>query len=194
MAKFELISKYEGYDSAVNLFPRRKTAEAAGYDFFVAEDTIIMPYSNLIEEMAKEYVIKHVNLDDDNFETEVMKPKTLDEIAALTKEFKTKPTLVPTGVKAKLDPGTYLELSVRSSCPLKYWLIMANSVGIIDGDYYNNPDNEGHIYFQIINLSPLPIILKKGDCIGQGIIKPYLKIEGDNVTASREGGFGSTDK
>ena len=194
MAKFELISKYEGYDSAVNLFPRRKTAESAGYDFFVAEDTIIMPYSNLIEEMAKGYVIKHVNLDDDNFEAEVTKPKTLDEIAALTKEFKTKPTLVPTGVKAQLDPGTYLDLSVRSSCPLKYWLIMANSVGIIDGDYYNNPDNEGHIYFQIINLSPLPIILKKGDCIGQGIIKPYLKTEDDNATATREGGFGSTDK
>lgn len=191
MAKFELISKY---NSAVNLLPRRKTAESAGYDFFVAEDTIIMPHSNLIEEMAKGYVIKHVNLDDDNFEAEVTKPKTLDEIAALTKEFKTKPTLVPTGVKAQLDPGTYLELSVRSSCPLKYWLIMANSVGIIDGDYYNNPDNEGHIYFQIINLSPLPIILKKGDCIGQGIIKPYLKTEGDNTTASRKGGLGSTDE
>ena len=71
---------------------------------------------------------------------------------------------------------------------------MANSVGIIDGDYYNNPDNEGHIYFQFINLSPIPIQLKKGDCIGQGIIKPYLKTEADNTTASREGGFGSTDK
>ena len=47
MAKFELISKYEGYDSAVNLFPRRKTVESAGYDFFVAEDTIIPPIEEL---------------------------------------------------------------------------------------------------------------------------------------------------
>ena len=70
---------------------------------------------------------------------------------------------------------------------------MANSVGIIDGDYYNNPDNEGHIFFQMINFSPVPIILKKGDCIGQGIIKPYLKTEDDNTVDLRKGGFGSTD-
>jgi len=37
---------------------------------------------------------------------------------------------------------------------------------IIDSDYYNNPDNEGHIYFQIINLFPQDIILQKGDKIG----------------------------
>ena len=185
MAKFELISKYEGYDSAVNLFPRRKTAESAGYDFFVAEDTIIPP----IEELQN-LIFSKVLEETDGY----VYPVTLDEMGDLTKSLGAKPTLVPTGVKAKLDPGTYLELSVRSSCPLKYWLIMANSVGVIDGDYYNNPDNEGHIYFQFINLSPIPIQLKKGDCIGQGIIKPYLKTEVDNTTASREGGFGSTDK
>jgi dUTP pyrophosphatase len=60
-------------------------------------------------------------------------------------------------LKCALDPNTYLELSVRSSTPLKYWLFMANSVGIIDADYYNNIDNEGEIFFQLINLSPYPI-------------------------------------
>ena len=179
MAEFKLISKYEGKDSTVNLFPRRKTAEAAGYDFFVAEDTLVPPYTSLYNEL-----INFFDPED---------PRTLDEVAAMTKEIAAKPTLVPTGVKAKLNPGTYLELSVRSSCPLKYWLILANSVGIIDGDYYDNPDNEGHIYFQMINLSPFPIILKKGDCIGQGIIKPYLKTGEDCVKAVRQGGFGSTD-
>ena len=103
-------------------------------------------------------------------------------------------TLVPTGLKAYMLEDEYLQIINRSSNPLKRNLVLPNSVGIIDQDYYNNPDNEGHIYFQIINLSPLPIILKKGDCIGQGIIKPYLKTEGDNTTTSREGGFGSTDK
>ena len=95
-------------------------------------------------------------------------------------------------MKCQLDSNTYLELSVRSSCPLKYWLIMANSVGIIDSDYYNNPDNEGEIFFQIINLSPYDIQLKKGDIIGQGIIKPYLITEDDNASGERMGGFGST--
>lgn len=117
---------------------------------------------------------------------------TLDEIANITKTLKTKPTLVSTGMKCKLEPGTYLELSVRSSCPLKHWLILANSVGIIDADYYNNPDNEGEIFFQMINLSPFDIILRKGDIIGQGIIKPYLTTEDDNASGQRTGGFGST--
>ena len=109
------------------------------------------------------------------------------------KQVGVKPTLVPTGMKCKLAKNEYLELSVRSSTPLKHWLIMANSVGIIDGDYYHNPDNEGHIFFQMINLSPFTISLKKGDTIGQGIIKPYLKTENDQTTAERVGGFGSTD-
>ena len=188
MAKFELIKKFKGEN---DLLPKRKTVESAGYDFVVAEDIVILPYhyhfSNLSQSIFKEMISKKLE------EKYLERPMTLDEVATFTKQAKAKPTLVPTGVKAKLDPGTYLELSVRSSCPLKYWLVMANSVGIIDGDYYNNPDNEGHIFFQMINFSPVPIILKKGDCIGQGIIKPYLKTEDDNTVDLREGGFGSTD-
>ena len=117
----------------------------------------------------------------------------LDQMAALTKTAVAKPTLVPTGIKCQLDEGTYLELSVRSSCPLKYWLVLANSVGIIDSDYYNNEDNEGHIYFQMINFSPFSIRLLRGDCIGQEIIKPYLITDDDTANGKRKGGFGSTN-
>lgn len=180
-AKFELISKYAAGTEA--RLPERKTAESAGYDFYVAEDTVIPPYDYLFDEIL--HAVHHPSVLDE--------PHTLEEAAALIKYANAKITLVPTGVKCKLDPGTYLELSVRSSCPLKHWLVLGNSVGIIDADYYNNPDNEGHIYFQIINFSPVPIILKKGDAIGQGIIKPYLKTEDDQVSAVRTGGFGSTD-
>ena len=63
---------------------------------------------------------------------------------------------------------------------------------IIDSDYYNNPDNEGEIYFQLINLSPYDILIQEGEAIGQGIIKPYLVAEGDGATGARVGGFGST--
>lgn len=121
-------------------------------------------------------------------------PLTLGEAAAAVKSANAKITLVSTGMKCQLEEGTYLELSVRSSCPLKHWLILGNSVGIIDADYYNNPDNEGEIFFQIINLAPFPIQLKKGDAIGQGIIKSYLTTENDNATGERTGGFGSTDQ
>ena len=92
-----------------------------------------------------------------------------------------------------MDADEYLEISVRSSCPLKYWLILANGVGIIDSDYYNNPDNEGEIFFQIINLSPFPVYLQKGDSIGQGIIKKYIITENDSAAGKRNGGFGSTN-
>jgi len=120
------------------------------------------------------------------------KPYTLEDVAAVTKASKIKPSLVSTGMKCELLPNTYLELSVRSSTPLKYWLILANGVGIIDADYYNNPDNEGEIFFQLINLSPFDIQLKRGDIIGQGIIKPYYTIEDDVAIGLRTGGFGST--
>jgi dUTP pyrophosphatase len=124
---------------------------------------------------------------------EIMRPKTLSEVAQLTKSTNIKPTLVPTGIKCEMPKGMYLELSVRSSCPLKHWLILANGVGIIDADYYNNPDNEGHIYFQIINLSPFDILLKKGDTIGQGIFHKYFITDDDAAQGERTGGFGSTD-
>jgi dUTP pyrophosphatase len=145
----------------------------------VAEDIIIPPYSELVEKM-KAY-------------SPVITP-SLNEAAAAIKAANAKVSLVSTGMKCKLDPGTYLELSVRSSCPLKHWLILGNAVGIIDADYYNNPDNEGEIFFQIINLSPFHIHLKKGDRIGQGIFLPYHITDDDNATEKRNGGFGSTSK
>lgn len=189
MAKFEFIEKYKDCGLAL---PIRKTAQAAGYDFQVVEDTLIPPYDNLWEDMYIDGVQNEVICIEEKLGGDLRCPLTLDEVSNLTKAADARPTLVPTGVKCQLDPNTYLELSVRSSCPLKYWLVLGNGVGVIDADYYNNPDNEGHIFFQIINMSPFPIILKKGDTIGQGIIKPYLVTEDDMASGDRQGGFGST--
>ena len=185
MAKFEKVNRFSDID--INL-PERKTANSAGYDMEVAEDIIIPSYHNLMKVM-NDIIPQNVILDTNEV---VHNTFTLDEIVNITKTLNTKPTLVSTGMKCELDPNTYLELSVRSSCPLKHWLILANSVGIIDADYYNNPDNEGEIFFQMINLSPFDILLRKGDIIGQGIIKPYLTTEDDNASGQRTGGFGST--
>lgn len=179
--KFEVVSKYA--DAGINL-PVRKTTMSAGYDFEVAQDIIIPSALGLINELAAYQCVTEY-CDD-----EVL---TLDKVAQLTKESHCKPTLVPTGIKCEMPAGYYLELSPRSSCPLKHWLILANSVGIIDADYYNNPDNEGHIYFQFINLSPFDIQLRKGDIIGQGILKKYYVTDDDAADGFRAGGFGSTD-
>ena len=184
MAKFEKVSKFANVN--INL-PQRKTAQSAGYDFEVAEDIVIPSFFNLYSIMNAEYK------NDTDILSLTSNPNfSLNKLAAITKRLGTKPTLVSTGMKCQLEPNTYLELSVRSSCPLKHWLILGNGVGIIDADYYNNPDNEGEIFFQLINLSPFNIQLYKGDIIGQGIIKPYLVTDDDNATGARVGGFGST--
>ena len=184
MAKFEKVSKYESADIAM---PIRKTAQSAGYDMVAAEDYILPPY----EDHCAKMIFQSGAMGGGVTAVDAL---TLDQVAAITKASKAKPTLVSTGMKCKLDPGTYLELSVRSSSPLKYWIILANSVGIIDADYYNNPDNEGEIFFQLINLAPFPIKIQKGEAIGQGIIHPYLTTEDDVAAGERLGGFGSTTK
>ena len=177
MIRFEKVSAFA--DTDFNL-PIRKTANSAGYDFEVAEDITVPTWTSQLMKLTK--AVEDIPI----------KGYTLSQIAKIAKSTKAKPTLVPTGVKCYLEPGYYLELSVRSSTPLKYWLILANGVGVIDADYADNEDNEGHIFFQVINLSPYPIQLKRGDIIGQGIIKKYEITDDDSATGDRTGGFGST--
>ena len=195
MAKFEVVSKYE--DAGLPL-PVRATANSAGYDFVVAKDTVLKPYVDHYREMSLLKDVSFTQIMENLFESAkgkaAVQPLTLADVANITGKHKNKPTLVSTGMKCKLDPGTYLELSVRSSTPLKHWIVLANGVGIIDADYYNNPDNEGEIFFQLINLSPFNIVLQKGEKIGQGIIKNYGITEDDAASGDRFGGFGSTSK
>ena len=175
MIKFERVSKYPDA-----VLPKRATAQSAGYDFCVAEDIIIPSYAEAL------YLMQTA--------TRYYKNYTLEEMKALTNNL-IKPTLVPTGIKCILEPNTYLELAVRSSLPVNSWLILANGIGAVDADYANpNNPNEGHIQFQLINLAPVQIQLKKGDRIGQGIIHRYLITDDDSATGNRIGGFGSTSK
>ncbi len=105
-----------------------------------------------------------------------------------------KPTLVKTGLKAYMADDEYLMLCNRSSNPGKRGLVMANSVGIIDKDYYGNPDNDGAFMFSFYNIKEEDIEIKKGDCIGQAIFQKYLVVDDDSAEGERMGGFGSTSK
>lgn len=104
------------------------------------------------------------------------------------------PTLVKTGLKAYMPEDEYLMLCNRSSNPKKKGLVMANSVGIIDADYYGNPDNDGAIMFAFYNVKNETVTIKKGEAIGQGIFMKYLTVDNDSADGIRTGGFGSTDK
>ena len=104
------------------------------------------------------------------------------------------PTFIPTGIKAYMKDNEVLYLYNRSSNPKKKGLILANSVGVVDKDYYGNPDNDGHIMFAFYNIKDEDVFIKKGEAIGQGVFANYLVIDNDNASGTRLGGFGSTDK
>lgn len=185
--KFEKVSRFKDLDIPL---PTRGTEFSAGYDFVVAEDIVLKPYDFLVNKVREHVLESNPKKDYFGFDP----PMSLDEIASVNKELKTKLPLVSTGVKAYMPEGYYLELSVRSSTPLKHWIMLANSVGIIDADYADNPDNEGEIFFQVINLAPFAIELKKGDKIGQGIFHKFETVENDEAKGKRSGGFGSTSQ
>ncbi len=137
----------KGFENSSIILPKRQTKNSAGYDFYVASDTIIKAHS----------------------------------IA-----------LIPTGVKAYMESDEVLKLYVRSSMPLKKGLTLANNVGIIDSDYYENKDNDGHIMIQVMNFTDKDILIKKDERIAQGIFLKYLLADDDTTNEERKGGFGST--
>lgn len=100
---------------------------------------------------------------------------------------------IPTGIRARIAEGWVLQVFPRSGLGFKYRLMLNNTVGIIDSDYYFS-DNEGHIMIKIYNGGDKEVNLPGGTAFAQGIFIPYGITEDDAVTSSRNGGFGSTDK
>ena len=121
-------------------------------------------------------------------------PQNIFYLSDGSTRFKHKPFCIKTGIKAFMGCDEVLMLFMRSSAPSKLGLVMANSVGIIDSDYYDNEENEGEIGFLVYNLTDSKIKIKKGEKIGQGIFLDFLKVPNDNAQGIRNGGFGSTGK
>lgn len=157
--------------------PEYQTKRAAGADFFCAEEVTIEPIWKMLLNSIDVVPICSLTIKDREFCKDI------------------KPTLVHTGIKSDMEDDEVLELYNRSSNPKKLGLILANSVGVIDADYYSNEDNDGEIMFAFYNIKPWPVTLKAGDRIGQGVFKKYLRpTKGLRVKSEeRKGGFGSTD-
>ena len=100
--------------------------------------------------------------------------------------------LVPTGLKAYMPSDEFLAIYPRSSLATKFGVVLANTVGIIDSDYADNKDNEGHIMVPLKNTSDVDFVVKKGDRIAQAIFQSYCITNNDETTKMRSGGFGST--
>ena len=101
---------------------------------------------------------------------------------------------IQTDIKVYMLDDEVLEIYPRSSLGFKKGLMLTNTVGIIDSDYYNNPSNDGNIGFKLKNLTDKEVIIKAGERVMQGIFKKYLITDNDNVTSIRTGGIGSTGK
>jgi len=165
---FEVVSKYK--EEEIQL-PKRATKNSAGYDFYASRD-IVVP------SMLKQIFTHAQN-------GEIFPDK--GEKETLTS------TLVPTGIKAYMPPDEYLLLANRSSNPMKHQLALPNGVGVVDADYYGNEENEGEIFFQLVNYGLEDYTIKKGDRIGQGIFMPYFKSDQEEKPVlARTGGFGSS--
>lgn len=102
--------------------------------------------------------------------------------------------IIPTFVRCKMEKGWMLAMFPRSGLGFKYHIMLANTVGIIDADYYHS-SNEGHIMIKLVNSHKDKVLeVKQGDAIAQGIFIPHGITIDDTTTEKRDGGFGSTDK
>lgn len=124
---------------------------------------------------------------------DVLIPSIWKQIAAGVPKEKVKPTMVGTGIKAQMDEDEVLMMYNRSGNP-KLGLVLANGVGVVDSDYFENPGNDGHIFFAFFNFSPEDVLVSKGQKIGQGVFQKFLLTDDDKTTGIRVGGFGSTGK
>lgn len=101
--------------------------------------------------------------------------------------------LVWTNIKAQFEDDEVLILCVTSGMG-KRGIMLANNLGIIDSDYFENEFNDGNIGFRLFNFTNTPYFLKEGEKVGQGIFTKFLKVDDENVVSTvRKGGFGSTD-
>ncbi len=117
--------------------------------------------------------------------------RSIEDVTIKPKESK----IIKTGLKVSMNKDEVLLIIDRSSFGYKYDVTLSNSVGVIDSDYYNNSDNEGHFSVKLINHGDKSIHIKVGDRIAQAIFIKYLCVEDEEeIKSSRTGGFGSTGK
>ena len=101
--------------------------------------------------------------------------------------------LIPTGIRADMEPGWVLMLFPRSSLGFRHALRLSNTVGVIDSDYAFAA-NEGHIMVKLYNPTDKPVAIAKGERFCQGVFLPYGTAEEEGELGKRSGGMGSTGK
>jgi dUTP pyrophosphatase len=102
---------------------------------------------------------------------------------------------IPTGIKVKCEKDEVFLIVNRSSLGFKYNIRLVNQAGVIDSDYYNNSENEGHVFIKIQNEGNEEVKIPKDFSVAQGIFTKYLIVDNEEeVENIRTGGIGSTNE
>lgn len=148
---------------------------------------------------------KNTNLSDEQIEemyNQIKLPTRATKMSAgydffLPFEIEMKPNdelIIPTGIRVKCQEDYALLIMPKSGLGTKSRLILYNTAGLIDADYYYS-DNEGHIMLKVlydIRNSDKILSLPAGKSFMQGFFFPFGITNDDNVNTARNGGFGST--
>lgn len=157
--------------------------------------------SRFFEKISFEQFNKDVKNDKESYE-EYKLPKRSTKCSAgydffAIEEFTIKPgevKKIPTGYKMMCNEDEMLMIVVRSSMGVKYNVRLTNQVGIIETDYYNNPNNEGHMWVALQNHGDKEYHVNKGEAYAQGIFTKFLTVDNEDLIQNeRKGGFGSTN-
>ena len=168
---FEVCSSGVEFDCKL---PTRSTTHSAGYDFYAPYDAVL---PSIWKQVGKYLLHSITHLSFKGYKEAI------------------KPTMIKTYIKAYMGNDEVLYIYNRSSSPIKKGLILSNSVGVVDSDFYNNEDNEGNIGVAFYNFYPFDVTIKSGDRICQGVFAKFLKATNDTVlNNTRGGGYGSTGK
>ena len=168
---FEVCSSGVEFDFKL---PTRSTLHSAGYDFYAPYDVVV---PSLWKQVGKYLLHSLLHFSFNSYKEAI------------------RPTMVRTYIKAYMGNDEVLYIYNRSSSPIKKGLILSNSVGVVDSDFYNNLDNEGNIGVAFYNFYPFDVTIEKGERICQGVFAKFLKADNDIVlNNTRSGGYGSTGK
>lgn len=154
------------------------------------------------EKVSLEQFLKDTNLNEEEYNSYEIPKRSTKYSAGYDFEaifpFTLKPNeikKIPLGVKVAMNEDEMLMLVVRSSQGFKYNVRMCNQIGIFESDFYNNEENEGHMWLALQNHGDKDYVVKKGDRICQGIFVKFLTVDNeDEIKKIRKGGVGSTDK
>ena len=149
---FEVVSSKEGFDVEL---PRKNNNDSAGYDFITYTDIVIPTIWKCILNIESNVITRRLE-----FRPEIIPP-----------------TLIETGIKEYMPEGEVLQIYNRFSNPEKAGLILVKCVGVVDKNYYNNPNNEGEIILAFYNILPVDITIKRGSRIAQGIFTTFLEAD-----------------